>query len=174
MIETAVAREYSISAPTFKCTRMCNQNTASPVTLLESEAFSMIEKMKNNIAGWLYVLPSFLLLITFFIIPICRSFYYSLTDYSVLSSPVFCGFKNYVTALKDSFVQASLKNTCIYVLVTVPMQTILSMIIAAVIAMKFQNKYGRFVKACLFIPVISSSALSERCLRCCLRQTAVS
>lgn len=115
--------------------------------------------MKNNIAGWLYVLPSFLLLITFFIIPICRSFYYSLTDYSVLSSPVFCGFKNYITALKDSFVQASLKNTCIYVLVTVPMQTILSMIIAAVIAMKFQNKYGRFVKACLFIPVISSSVL---------------
>ena len=119
----------------------------------------MTRKMKNNIAGWLYVLPSFLLLITFFIIPICRSFYYSLTDYSVLSSPVFCGFKNYVTALKDSFVQASLKNTCIYVLVTVPMQTILSMIIAAVIAMKFQNKYGRFVKACLFIPVISSSVL---------------
>ena len=61
--------------------------------------------------------------------------------------------------MKDSFVQASLKNTCIYVLVTVPMQTILSMIIAAVIAMKFQNKYGRFVKACLFIPVISSSVL---------------
>ena len=119
----------------------------------------MTRKMKNNIAGWLYVLPSFLLLITFFIIPICRSFYYSLTDYSVLSSPVFCGFKNYITALKDSFVQASLKNTCIYVLVTVPMQTILSMIIAAVIAMKFQNKYGRFVKACLFIPVISSSVL---------------
>ena len=86
----------------------------------------MTRKMKNNIAGWLYVLPSFLLLITFFIIPICRSFYYSLTDYSVLSSPVFCGFKNYITALKDSFVQASLKNTCIYVLVTVPMQTILS------------------------------------------------
>lgn len=77
----------------------------------------MTRKMKNNIAGWLYVLPSFLLLITFFIIPICRSFYYSLTDYSVLSSPVFCGFKNYITALKDSFVQASLKNTCIYVLV---------------------------------------------------------
>lgn len=119
----------------------------------------MSRKLRNDIAGWLFVLPSFLTLIIFIAIPILKSFYFSLTDYSVLSSPVFCGLKNYIMAFKDSFVQASLKNTCIYVLVTVPLQTILSMIIAAVIAMKFQNKYGRFVKACLFIPVISSSVL---------------
>lgn len=115
--------------------------------------------MRNNIAGWLFVLPSFLTLIIFIAVPILKSFYFSLTDYSVLASPVFCGLKNYIMAFKDSFVQASLKNTCVYVLVTVPLQTILSMVIAAVIAMKFQNKYGRFVKACLFIPVISSSVL---------------
>lgn len=120
---------------------------------------SMSRKVKNDIAGWLFVLPSFLTLIIFIAVPILKSFYYSLTDYSVLSSPVFCGLKNYTMAFKDAFVQASLKNTCVYVLVTVPMQTILSMVIAALIAMKFQNKYGRFVKACLFIPVISSSVL---------------
>lgn len=119
----------------------------------------MSRKMRNNIAGWLFVLPSFLTLIIFIAVPILKSFYFSLTDYSVLASPVFCGLKNYIMAFKDSFVQASLKNTCVYVLVTVPLQTILSMVIAAVIAMKFQNKYGRFVKACLFIPVISSSVL---------------
>ena len=119
----------------------------------------MSRKMRNNIAGWLFVLPSFLTLIIFIAVPILKSFYFSLTDYSVLASPVFCGLKNYIMAFKDSFVQASLKNTCVYVLVTVPLQTIVSMAIAAVIAMKFQNKYGRFVKACLFIPVISSSVL---------------
>ena len=119
----------------------------------------MSRKMRNNIAGWLFVLPSFITLIVFIAVPILRSFYFSLTDYSVLSSPVFCGLKNYVMAFKDVFVRASLKNTCIYVLITVPMQTLLSLVIAALIAMKFQNRYGRFVKACLFIPVISSSVL---------------
>ena len=119
----------------------------------------MSRKVKNDIWGWIFIFPSFLTLIVFIVIPILRSFYYSLTDYSVLAEPVFCGIKNYVSAFKDAFVQASLKNTFVYVLVTVPLQTIISMAIAAVIAMKFQNKYGRLIKACLFIPVISSSVL---------------
>ncbi len=119
----------------------------------------MSKKAKDNLWGWIFVLPSFLTLVVFIVIPIIRSFYYSLTEYSVLSSPKFIGIQNYIAAFQDPFVQASLKNTFIYVLITVPMQTILSMIIAAVIAMKFQNRYGRFVKACMFIPVISSSVL---------------
>lgn len=119
----------------------------------------MTKKAKDNLWGWIFVLPSFLTLLVFIAFPILRSFYYSLTDYSVLASPVFCGIKNYIAAFQDSFVQASLKNTLIYVLVTVPLQTILSLTVAAIIAMKFQNRYGRFVKACLFIPVISSSVL---------------
>lgn len=121
--------------------------------------FSMTKKAKDNLWGWIFVLPSFLTLIVFIAIPILRSFYYSLTDYSVLAEPIFCGLKNYISAFKDDFVRASLKNTVVYVLGTVPLQTILSIIIAAIIAMKFQNRYGRFVKAALFIPVISSSVL---------------
>ena len=119
----------------------------------------MNSKIKDSIWGWAFVLPSFLVLIVFIAFPILRSFYLSLTDYNVLKQPSFVGMKNYVSAFRDPFVQASFKNTFQYVLTTVPIQTILSMIIAAVIAMKFQNPYGRFVKGCMFIPVISSSVL---------------
>lgn len=119
----------------------------------------MSTKTKSNLWGWLFVLPSFILLLVFIAFPIVRSFYLSLTDYNVLKPPVFVGTKNYFTAFKDSFVQASFRNTFQYVLTTVPLQTILSMIIAAIIAMKFQNRYGRFVKGSLFVPVISSSVL---------------
>ena len=83
----------------------------------------MKRKTKEAIAGWIYILPSFLTLLIFIAIPIVESFYFSLTDYSVLSAPVFCGLKNYLTAFQDEFVQASLKNTVVYVLVTVPFQT---------------------------------------------------
>ena len=119
----------------------------------------MSSRMKNNLWGWAFVLPSFLVLIIFIAFPILRSFYLSLTNYNVLKPPSFIGFKNYVTAVRDSFVQVSVGNTLRYVLTTVPAQTILSMIIAAIIAMKFPNRYGRFVKGCMFIPVISSSVL---------------
>ncbi len=119
----------------------------------------MKRKTKDNIAGWLYVLPSFITLIVFIAYPICKSFYFSLTNYSVLAAPVFSGLKNYVTAFKDPFVRASLKNTFIYAMTTVPLQTFFAILLAALIAMKFQDRYGRFIKACLFIPVISSSVL---------------
>lgn len=119
----------------------------------------MNSKLKNNLWGWAFVLPSFAVLIVFVAFPILRSFYLSLTNYNVLKPPSFIGIKNYVSAFNDPFVQASLKNTFQYVLTTVPLQTVLSMIVAAMIAMKFQNSYGRFVKGCMFIPVISSSVL---------------
>ena len=117
------------------------------------------KKAKNSLWGWAFVLPSFLVLIVFIAWPIVRSFYLSLTNYNVLKPPSFIGFKNYASAFKDPFVQASMRNTVLYVLITVPMQTILSMIVAAVIAMRFQTRYGRFVKGSMFIPVISSSVL---------------
>ena len=119
----------------------------------------MKRKTKEAIAGWIYVLPSFLTLLIFIAIPIVQSFYFSLTDYSVLSSPVFCGLKNYITAFSDEFIQASMRNTVCYVLITVPLQTFFSILFAAILASKFQNRYGRFVKGCMFVPVISSSIL---------------
>ena len=121
--------------------------------------FMMKRKTKEAIAGWIYVLPSFLTLLIFIAIPIVQSFYFSLTDYSVLSSPVFCGLKNYITAFSDEFIQASMRNTVCYVLITVPLQTFFSILFAAILASKFQNRYGRFVKGCMFVPVISSSIL---------------
>ncbi len=119
----------------------------------------MSSRTKNNVWGWLFVMPSFALLLVFIAFPIVRSFYLSLTNYNVLTPPTFIGVKNYVSAFNDPFVQASFRNTFQYVLTTVPLQTILSMVIAAIIAMKFQNRYGRFVKGALFVPVISSSVL---------------
>ena len=94
----------------------------------------MSRKVKNNVWGWLFVLPSFTLLLVFIAFPIVRSFYLSLTDYNVLKPPTFAGVKNYVSAFKDPFVQASFSNTFQYVLTTVPIQTLLSMVIAALIA----------------------------------------
>lgn len=119
----------------------------------------MKKKTKDAVAGWIYVLPSFLTLILFIAIPIVQSFYFSLTDYSVLTAPEFIGLGNYIQAFKDEFVQASMKNTVIYVMVTVPLQTFLAILFSALLAAKFQNAYGRFVKGCMFVPVISSSVL---------------
>lgn len=119
----------------------------------------MNKKRKEMLIGYGYILPSFILLISFIVIPIIMSVYFSFTKYNGINSPEFIGLTNYVNMLNDQYVQISIKNTIYYTLLTVPLQTIVSMMIAALIAQKFRNRFGEWVKSAMFVPVISSAIL---------------
>lgn len=119
----------------------------------------MLNRRKESLQGFLYIAPSLVLILTFSIVPILMSLYFSFTDYNVLQAPEWVGFKNYARMLKDPYVLASLKNTFFFTVVTVPIQTILSLVFAAVIAEFFQNHFGNFIKSSLFVPVIASAIL---------------
>ena len=58
---------------------------------------------------------------------------------------------------QDGYVADAAKNTLLYVLMTVPAQTILSLVFAAFLAYKMQNKTGGFLRSVMFIPVIASA-----------------
>lgn len=120
----------------------------------------MKKEQKEAFMGISYVLPSFLLILVFSIIPILMNIYFSFTKYNVLQPPEFIGLHNYIRMFQDSYVWASLKNTALFTVITVPLQTILSLVFAAVIAELFRNKFGDFVKSSLFIPVIASAILA--------------
>lgn len=118
----------------------------------------MKRKGKEAIQGIIYVLPSFILILCFCIIPIFMSAYFSFTDYNVMTAPKFTGLSNYKKLFTDSYVQAAAKNTLMYVLMTVPFQTIISLIFAAFLASKMSKmKYGQFLRSVMFIPVIASA-----------------
>lgn len=117
----------------------------------------MTRKRKEALYGIAYVLPSLILIAAFCVLPIFMSGYFSLTDYNIMSAPKWVGFSNYAKVLKDSYVRDALKNTLIYVVVTVPFQTIISLIFAAFLAYKMQNKAGGFLRSVMFIPVIASA-----------------
>lgn len=107
--------------------------------------------------GMLYILPSFLIIMTFCVVAIIMTFYFSLTDFNMYSSPKFVGLKNYISIFKNDTFYAALVNTVKYVIVTVPAQVILSLGIAAFIAEKLRNKYGSFLRSIIFIPQIISA-----------------
>lgn len=117
-------------------------------------------KNKNDvIMGYLYILPTFILICVFSVIPIFMNVYYSFTQFNVIQSPQWIGLANYLRMLKDQYISASLRNTFLFTLITVPMQTILSLIAAAIIADKFKNKTGEGIKSAMFVPVIASAVL---------------
>lgn len=113
-------------------------------------------RRRRTYAGVKYVLPSFAILLVVMIIPILASLYYSFTAYSVLGSPTWIGADNYLLLFQDpSFIDA-LVVTAIYTLGAVPLQTILSLVIAEAVVRRFRNLFGRIVRSMLFIPVVSS------------------
>ena len=112
---------------------------------------------RQDFYGMLYILPSFLIIMTFCVVAIIMTFYFSLTDFNMYSSPKFVGLKNYISIFKNDTFYAALVNTVKYVIVTVPAQVILSLGIAAFIAEKLRNKYGSFLRSIIFIPQIISA-----------------
>lgn len=114
-------------------------------------------KKKEALQGIIYVLPSFILIMAFCIIPIFMSGYFSFTSYNIMTPPKFVGLENYEKVFQDGYVADAAKNTLLYVLMTVPAQMILSLVFAAFLAYKMQNKTGGFLRSVMFIPVIASA-----------------
>lgn len=117
-----------------------------------------MKKLKNN-SGFLYILPSFILILVFSIIPLGMTGYYSFTQYNVIQQAEWIGMTNYSSLMQDSFFKSGLSNTLIYTVIVVPIQTIISLVLADLIATYCRDKFGSFIKSALFIPVISSMIL---------------
>lgn len=114
---------------------------------------------KEALGAFLYILPSLVLISVFLIIPIFMDLFFSFTRYNIIQDPVWIGLENYRMIFSDPYVRASLKNTLIFTLITVPVQCFISLALAALIAYSCNNLFGDFVKSALFIPVIASAIL---------------
>ena len=113
----------------------------------------------DEITGILFVLPAFILLLVFVFIPMARAFYYSFTDYMLLSgSKTFVGFKNYVNLLQDSKFIASIKHTFYFAIIVIPVQSAIALGLALLV--KPQYKYTGFFRTAFFVPVVISTAVA--------------
>ncbi len=113
----------------------------------------------DSVTAFSFITPSALLLLVFVIVPIIMTFYLSLTNFNGVAKQDFIGLRNYMKLLRDKTMLIALKNTIRFVLVTVPIQTALSLGIAALLAANLRNRFGEFTRGTLFIPVLCSAAL---------------
>ncbi len=120
-------------------------------------------KKKKNILSVLspyaYITPISLILLTFvagsLIIAVCFSF----TKYNIITLAKFNGLFNYQKLLRDDKLKLCILNTVKITVMAVPLQIIISTALAALIASRKDTFLGKFAKAALFIPVLSSSAV---------------
>ena len=117
---------------------------------------SLKRQRRQALIGAAYIAPSFILMTIFNVIPIFVSLYLSFCKYNMVGSPVWIGLENFRKLDSNKALGDALINTVNYVLMTVPVQTVLALLIAAFIAERLKNRYGSFLRSVIFIPVIVS------------------
>ena len=87
---------------------------------------------KNNLKAWLYLLPAILFLGVFMVYPLVDVFIYSFEENFTSSSQTYTGVGlfNYSYILHDPYFLQAVKNTFILVVITVPLSTLLSLLIS--------------------------------------------
>lgn len=93
----------------------------------------MMRKLLNSsLKGWLYLLPAILFLGVFMVYPLIDVFIYSFEEgYNSASQTYFgVGTYNYSYVLRDPYFLQALKNTCILVMITVPLSTGIALLIS--------------------------------------------
>lgn len=103
------------------------------------------------------LLPTLLIYISYIILPVIISFYYSLTEYTGIGTAEFIGISNFSTLMKDSLFWISLRNTIVVLLVSIVLLLPGAFLLALLLNAKLKG--GNAVKALNFAPSIVAPIL---------------
>ena len=113
----------------------------------------------ETLAGYSFLLPVVVLMLVFVLIPVAWSFWLSFHEWSALEPDrmPWVGVSNYIQLLFDDEFHIALWNTAVYTFWVVPIQTFLSLVIAAVLNQKLMGR--AFFRAAFYFPSITSSVV---------------
>lgn len=112
---------------------------------------------KNQYKGWLYLLPAVLFLGVFMVYPLVDVLIYSMEEgYNFASQSYFgTGLYNFSYVLHDVYFLQALKNTFLMVIITVPLSTIIALLISVALnSIKFLRNLFQTV---YFLPYVTNT-----------------
>ncbi len=112
---------------------------------------------RNNLKGWLYLLPAIAFLGFFMIYPLIDVFIYSFEEgYNSASQTYFgVGLYNYSYVLHDPYFLQAVKNTFLLVVVTVPLSTGLALLIS--MGLSSIPRLQKLYQTIYFLPYVTNT-----------------
>ena len=112
---------------------------------------------KNNLKAWLYLLPAMIFIGVFMVYPLIDVFIYSFEEGYNSASQTFFGIGgyNYAYVLRDPYFLQAVKNTLILVFITVPISTILALLIS--VALSSIKKLRNLFQTIFFLPYVTNT-----------------
>lgn len=113
----------------------------------------------NNIkvVPYIYILPNLILFLTFMIIPIFMTGYYSLVKWNGMGKPKFIGIENYTYIFQDDVFLKSMTNTFVFTVSTVPI--LMTMALFFAIVLNRNMKLRGFFRSAMYLPSIISTVV---------------
>ena len=112
---------------------------------------------KLNFKGWLYLLPAMLFLGIFMVYPLIDVFIYSFEEgYNSASQTYYgTGMYNYSYVLHDPYFLQAIRNTFILVVITVPLSTLLALLIS--VALSSVKALKKLFQTIYFLPYVTNT-----------------
>jgi len=103
----------------------------------------------------IFLSPWVITLFLFWLFPLLYSLYLSFTNYSLgVQGIEFIGLQNYIQLFSDTKFLASLKNTFVFVIGTIPFTTVFALLLALLINRKI--RFATFFRSAYFLPSLVS------------------
>ncbi|MBN1317501.1 MAG: sugar ABC transporter permease [Anaerolineales bacterium] len=119
---------------------------------------------REAVKGYVFISPWLVGLLVFQAIPLVMVFYFSLTKYSVLSSPEWIGLDNYIKIFtKDDLFLKSIWNTVYIVALSVPLRLIFAFLLALLLNNKVRHLgiFRTIYYLPMIVPIAATAVLWE-------------
>jgi multiple sugar transport system permease protein len=111
---------------------------------------------KNDLKAWLYLAPALILLLAFMVYPLFDVLFYSFEEnYSFLHTYTGIGFGNYIYVLSNANFIKSVINTLLIVIITVPLSTIIAILLA--VALNSIKPLRNIFQTIFFLPYVTNT-----------------
>ena len=120
----------------------------------------LVRNARRHTFCYLFLLPYAILFITFYVLPMLTSMYFSFTNYNILEKQDFIGVRNYINLfLEDEVFTIAVKNTFVIALIIGPVGYIMAFIFAWLIN-ELPNWIRTLVVFFFYVPSISGQAFN--------------
>lgn len=110
------------------------------------------------VAGWLFVAPAVLLLVTLVAYPSVLAVWFSLSDAWIGQRGRFVGLDNFVRLLGNSIFRQTLQNSLVFTVTSVSLKIVLGLTVA--LLLRRITRLKRLIRGAILLPFIIPTALS--------------
>ena len=133
--------------------------TTSPPRSADGTALRAHPPRDDRIA-FLMLAPVLILLSIFVIVPTIYAIYLSFFNWSFYQDSEFVGLRNFTNVLTDPEFRAAIRRGVLFVLMTLPIQLLLSFLIASFVT-GVGKRLGTALKISVYIPTIISAVITS-------------